>query len=618
MNKRGNNKSFIRFVKGLGMMLILGGLLGMLFEDLIKTDEQRDREFYQEMVKTADKIQYSEFLDLMQDKKVDDVYYNTGEEYMVVTLYNDSSVDDDSYQYSVEDCRVVIYTAEEDFRRNMVMYGVNLILVRNDNTGTIALQLAISFIPLAGLIAFTMFLSSKMNSNIGEMKAEDIVQKSDVKLSDIIGLDETLTDLKIIINLISNPSSGRELGASIPHGILLSGPAGVGKTMIAKAIANEADVPFIAVNGSDFQELYVGNGARHVRQLFKIARQYPSCIIFIDEFDSLGERRDSIRSGAEDSRTINAFLKEMDGFRPLDNVFVIAATNYPDKLDDAVTRSGRFDREVKISPPRDWKVREELFKSYLKDKKLSEDVNVELLARTVGDFTGADIKTVCNEAALVAVSKDLPYITQDCLEEAIDRKVFKGSYSMRKQDPHEVEVVAYHEVGHAVMSKLLNMPISRISIKSTTSGVGGAVFHKEENSKLYTRQYLVNRAMVCYAGRAVEELKFGNKNITTGASNDITQATSIIYQIVGRNGMSDSAGILDYDMLKQAGVDADVHKIMVEMSCNLYESCLKMLKPYMSVICGIADELMGCEVLMEDEFETIFEKYTSDEKDQLG
>lgn len=550
-------------------------------------------QFYNRMLGEAEPITYTELMQLIEENKVDDIYYSQENDSCVVTLFNEASEkfrgSSDRYPYGVDDVRVAPYTAEENFRKNMLSYGINLYWVKQSNTGNTILLIVLNCIPFIALL-FLMKKSMGMLNGIKDMETSAMIQTSDVAMSDIIGLEEITYDINCIIQLIKDPSKGLSVGAKVPHGILLSGPAGVGKTMIAKAISHEAGVPFISVNGSDFIELYVGNGARHVRQVFKTAREKAPCIIFIDEFDAIGERRDSLSAGGEDTRTINALLKEMDGFKPLDRVFVIAATNYAEKLDSSITRSGRFDREIKVMPPSDWRVRRKLFNKYTSDKKLAEDVDLDMLARTVSGFTGADINAVCNEAALIAMSNGKEIITHEYIEEAIDRKLFKGSYKKNPIESEDEKIVAYHEAGHAYMSHHLGLPISRASIRSTTSGVGGVVFHMDSDTKLETSTYIWNRVLVCYAGRAAEECRSGIATI--GASNDITQATSLLKQYVSAYGFDKEAGMLDYAKLEGIESDDIVTRRCVELARTAYDECADIMQKNFSVVCKLAEQLL--------------------------
>lgn len=603
------NRRFMLTMLKLAVLFVIGMAISNIAFSLFKS-EQTPYEFYNEMVDSADKINYAELINLINEGKVDDAYYMQTDERMVVTLFNDTSEtfrgSTDRYRYEKEDTRVAPYTAEENFRKTMLEYGVDLYMVQPPSNT--ALTLIVTLVPNIIFIVIMLATLKRMSNITGsDIQAEDILGESDTKLSDIIGLDEVLFDIECIIQLIKDPSKGEAVGAKVPHGILLSGPAGVGKTMIAKAIAHEAGVPFIQVSGSDFIELYVGNGAKRVRQVFKIAREHSPCIIFIDEFDALGTKRDSVKATSEDTKTVNALLKEMDGFKPLDGVFVIAATNFSDKLDEAVTRSGRFDREVNVLPPRDWQVRKELFNMYLKNKRLSDDVDIDMLARTVSEFTGADISSVCNEAALIAMSKDTTIITHEFLEEAIDRKLFKGSYSKSKVNEEDRRVVAYHEAGHAVVSHVLGLPISRASIRSTTSGVGGAVIHMDLDTKLKTREYFWNRVLVCYGGRASEESTFGS--ITTGASNDIKQATSLLCNMVYAYGFDKNFGLLNLNVIQEAGIEYEDDGILHQLSKSAYEACLDLITSNKDLVTALAEKLLEVEAMSGEQIAEFFKEF---------
>ena len=497
-------------------------------------------------------MSYPDFMAALENGDVDGVYYSMDDNYMTVTLYNDDTrgmpqEDRANYEYPIESKRKVIYPAYEDFRKDVLQAGATVTQLQPDPIVTYLpslLSLGVSVAMLAML--FNMMRGRGM---FGPENKLSIVKASDVKFSDVIGQDEILDDLRFVVELIKDPKKGDKVGAKIPKGLLLSGPPGTGKTLIAKAIAGEAGVPFIQQSGSNFIEMFVGVGAKRVRELFDLAKKNAPCIIFIDEIDAIGGARDNARNTSEHEQTINALLEKMDGFEGRDGVFVIAATNRPDKLDKALTRPGRFDRQVTIAPPRDWTVRKDLFRHYLKKFAVSDDVDVDVLSKQTSGFTGADIAAICNEASMIAVMNDKKSVDMACIEEAIDKKIFKGNRSKKEQYEDDRRVVAYHEAGHAAMNWLLGEPISRASIQSTVSGVGGVVFGADKDTQFRTKRDLLNRVMICYAGRASEEIKFGDP--TTGAQSDITQATEIMKQYIEHMGFDKDFGLLDVAVLAE-------------------------------------------------------------------
>lgn len=554
-------------------------------------------------------VSYNQFLDYVETGAVDTVYYNKNEEYITFTMYNDdtrglSKEERKDYNYTNEDKRKVLNPNKDTFREDMLLKDVNIVKT-DDNKELISAILSLITTIVIYIIIIKLMMSIMVpGSNINE---KDMIQKTDVTFDDIIGHDEIINDVKFITELIKHPEKGEKIGAKLPHGILLEGPPGTGKTLIAKAIAHEADVPFINQNASGFIEMYVGLGAKRVRSLFKLAKKKAPCIIFIDEIDAIGVARDSKNSHSENEQTINALLQEMDGFGTADNIFVIAATNRADALDKALVRSGRFDRRIVVNPPRDWTVRRDLFNHYLDKYKVADDLDIDTLAKQTSGFTGADIAMVCNEASIIAVMADSEVINKDDLESAIDRKIFRGNRSKTETDTLDRQIVAYHEAGHAVMTWLLGRPIARASIQSTTSGVGGAVFREDTTSKFTSDKDLRELVMIAYAGRASEDIKF--KSLSDGASNDITKATEMMTEYIERLGFDDDFGLLDIGVLSREHLldSKDITKKLSQMSKELYTECKQKLNDNYDKVETLARSLLDCNTLSGDEIDKLLQ-----------
>ena len=389
--------------------------------------------------------------------------------------------------------------------------------------------------------------SNSMMFNMGKSNAKVYVKSSDgIKFSDVAGEDEAKENLTEIVDYLHNPDKYKEIGASMPKGILLVGPPGTGKTMLAKAVAGEANVPFFSMSGSEFVEMFVGMGASKVRDLFKQAKEKAPCIVFIDEIDAIGQKRSSGNMGGNDEReqTLNQLLTEMDGFEGNSGVIILAATNRPDSLDAALTRPGRFDRRVPVELP-DLKGREEILQVHAKKIKVSDDADFSKIARMASGASGAELANIVNEAALRAVRDNRKYATQADLEESIE--VVIAGYQKKNAilTDHEKLVVSYHEIGHAlVAAKQTNSaPVQKITIVPRTSGALGYTMQVEEgNHYLMTKEELETKIATYTGGRAAEEVIF--HSISTGASNDIEQATKLARAMVTRYGMSE-----DFDMV---------------------------------------------------------------------
>ncbi|KXB52645.1 putative cell division protease FtsH [Lachnoanaerobaculum saburreum] len=385
-----------------------------------------------------------------------------------------------------------------------------------------------------------------MFGGMGKSGAKIYVKSSEgIKFSDVAGEDEAKENLTEIVDYLHDPSKYKDIGASMPKGILLVGPPGTGKTMLAKAVAGEANVPFFSMSGSEFVEMFVGMGASKVRDLFKQAKEKAPCIVFIDEIDAIGKKRDGqIGGNDEREQTLNQLLTEMDGFEGNSGVMILAATNRPDALDPALTRPGRFDRRVPVELP-DLKGREEILKVHAKKIKIADDVDFKLIARMASGASGAELANIINEAALRAVRDNRKFVNQSDLEESIE--VVIAGYQKKNSILTDAEKwrVSYHEVGHAlVAAKQTNSaPVTKITIIPRTSGALGYTMQVDEgNHYLMTKSELENKIATLTGGRAAEEVVFGD--VSTGASNDIEQATKLARAMITRYGMSK-----DFDMV---------------------------------------------------------------------
>ena len=400
---------------------------------------------------------------------------------------------------------------------------------------------------------------------MGKSNAKVYVKSSEgIKFSDVAGEDEAKENLSEIVDYLHNPAKYKEIGASMPKGILLVGPPGTGKTMLAKAVAGESNVPFFSMSGSEFVEMFVGMGASKVRDLFRQAKEKAPCIVFIDEIDAIGQKRDG-RVGGNDEReqTLNQLLTEMDGFETNNGVIILAATNRPESLDPALTRPGRFDRRVPVELP-DLKGREEILKVHAKKVKLDQSVDFAEIARMASGASGAELANIVNEAALRAVRENRRYVTQADLEESIE--VVIAGYQKKNAilTDYEKKVVAYHEIGHAlVAAKQSNSaPVQKITIVPRTSGALGYTMQVDEgNHYLMSKEELENKIATLSGGRAAEELIFNSAS--TGASNDIEQATKLARAMITRYGMSE-----DFDMVAMETVTNQYLGGDTSLSCS--------------------------------------------------
>ena len=458
--------------------------------------------------------------------------------------------------------------------------------------------------------------SGSMIFNMGKSNAKVYVKSSDgIHFSDVEGVDEAEDNLKEIVDYLSDPSKYSEIGASMPKGVLLVGPPGTGKTMLAKAVAGEANVPFFSMSGSEFVEMFVGMGASKVRDLFKQAKEKAPCIVFIDEIDAIGQKRNSGTIGGNDEReqTLNQLLTEMDGFEGNTGVIILAATNRPESLDPALTRPGRFDRRVPVELP-DLKGREAILKVHAKKVKTESGIDYGKVARMASGASGAELANIVNEAALRAVRDGRKAASQRDFEESIE--VVIAGYQKKNAilSDKEKSIVAYHEVGHALVAAMQthSAPVQKITIIPRTSGALGYTMQVEEGEHyLMSKEELENKIATLTGGRAAEELIFGS--VTTGASNDIEQATKLARAMITRYGMGEFGMVAmetvtnqylggDTTLACSPETQAKIDKMVVDLVAKQYEKAKTILTENRTVLDSIAQHLYEKETITGEEF----------------
>ena len=483
--------------------------------------------------------------------------------------------------------------------------------------------------PILIFLALGQFVSKKMTEkmgggnsmmfNMGKSNAKVYVKSAEgIKFDDVAGEDEAKENLTEIVDYLHDPSRYQEIGASMPKGVLLVGPPGTGKTMLAKAVAGEANVPFFSMSGSEFVEMFVGMGASKVRDLFRQAKEKAPCIVFIDEIDAIGKKRDGQMGGNDErEQTLNQLLTEMDGFEGNTGVIILAATNRPESLDPALTRPGRFDRRVPVELP-DLKGREAILKVHARKIKVAEDVDFEKVARMASGASGAELANIVNEAALRAVRDGRKFATQADLEESIE--VVIAGYQKKNAILTDKEkwTVAYHEIGHAlVAAKQTNSaPVQKITIIPRTSGALGYTMQVEEgNHYLMTKEEIENKIATLTGGRAAEEVQFGV--ISTGASNDIEQATKLARAMITRYGMSSDFDMValetvtnqylggDASLACSAETQAQIDRKVVELVKSEHQKALNILTKNRAKLDELAKYLYEKEAITGEEFMNI-------------
>ncbi|MDO4632617.1 MAG: ATP-dependent zinc metalloprotease FtsH [Eubacteriales bacterium] len=489
-------------------------------------------------------------------------------------------------------------------------------------------------VPMILMFAFMIFMVMMMNRqagggnskmmNFGKSRATMVMPDAKrVTFQDVAGLQEEKEDLEELVDFLKEPKKYTEMGARIPKGVILVGPPGTGKTLLAKAVAGEAGVPFFSISGSDFVEMFVGVGASRVRDLFEDAKKNAPCIVFIDEIDAVARRRGTGMGGGHDEReqTLNQLLVEMDGFGVNAGIIVMAATNRVDILDPAILRPGRFDRKIGVGKP-DVVGREQILKVHSKDKPLADDVDLENIARTTAGFTGADLENLMNESAILAAKKKRGYITQKDIQQSFVKVGIGAEKKSRLISEHEKRITAYHEAGHALLFHLLpNVgPVHTISIIPTGMGAAGYTMPLPEKDEMFlTKNKMLDELIVDFGGRAAEEIIF--QDVTTGASQDIKQATQLARAMVTTYGMSEKIGPIDYgsdgdevfigrDLAQSKNYSEQVAAAIddeVQLMLNhAHAEARRMLEEHMDILHACAELLIEKEKIGQKEFEALF------------
>ena len=555
-----------------------------------------------------------------------------------MTMTEDHKVD----QVQLESNQIVFSDKDGNLYKTGLMDDPNLVERLHDANVTFASQIVQQLSPFANFllswvlpIAIFYFLGRMLNRrmmknfggdgmmfNMGKSNAKVYVpSETGIKFADVAGEEEAKENLQEIVNYLHDPSKYQKIGAKMPKGVLLVGPPGTGKTMLAKAVAGEAEVPFFSISGSEFVEMFVGMGASKVRDLFRQAKEKAPCIVFIDEIDAIGKKRDGNFGGNDErEQTLNQLLTEMDGFEGTNGVIILAATNRPESLDPALTRPGRFDRRVPVELP-DLQGREAILKVHAKKIKTEANIDYGKIARMASGASGAELANIVNEAALRAIRDGRDAASQADMEESIE--VVIAGYQKKNAilTDAEKKVVAYHEVGHALVAALQNhsAPVQKITIIPRTSGALGYTMQMDEgNHYLYTKEEMENKIATFTGGRAAEEVVFGS--VTTGASNDIEQATKMARAMISRYGMSDNFDMValetvtnqylggDASLACSADTQTEIDKEVVALVKKQHEKAIALLKANRAKLDEIAQYLYQKETITGDEFMDILNR----------
>ena len=561
-------------------------------------------------------VDYGTFMTMTENKEIGQVEV---EDNQIIFTNKDGSKVYKTGPMNDPDLTQRLYDAGAEFTRDIV-----------EETSPLLSFVLTWILPIIIFIAIGQLMTKKLTDRAGgpgsmmfgagKSNAKIYVQSTQgIHFSDVAGEDEAKENLQEIVNYLHDPSKYQEIGASMPKGILLVGPPGTGKTMLAKAVAGESQVPFFSISGSEFVEMFVGMGASKVRDLFSQAKEKAPCIVFIDEIDAIGQKRSGGQYGGNDEReqTLNQLLTEMDGFDDNSGVIILAATNRPESLDPALTRPGRFDRRVPVELP-DLKGREEILKVHARKIKLAENVDFSTVARMASGASGAELANIVNEAALRAVRDGRKLVTQADLEESIETVIAGYQKKNAILTDREKWIVSYHEIGHALVAarQTHSAPVQKITIIPRTSGALGYTMQVEEgNHYLMSREEIENKIATFTGGRAAEEVVFGS--VTTGASNDIEQATKLARAMLTRYGMSDEFGMValetvtnqylggDASLACSPETQAKIDRLVVELVERQHQKALQILRDDRQKLDELARFLHEKETITGEEFMSI-------------
>lgn len=577
---------------------------------------------------------YSTFVTALKKKKVDKVEYNTDD----YTIYYTKKGESEDIAY-----KTVGVPNDSGFTDRVLDAGASLTSVVPDkNSGLMMYYLLTMVLPIAIFFLVGWWLNRKMKKAMGDdgpsmnfggggfgggglgKSGARVIASKDVGVTfkDVAGQEEAKESLKEVVDFLENPKRYEEIGAKLPRGALLVGPPGTGKTLLAKAVAGEAGVPFFSISGSEFVEMFVGRGAAKVRDLFKQAKEKAPCIVFIDEIDTVGKKRDGGGLSGNDEReqTLNQLLTEMDGFDNHKGIVVLAATNRPDSLDPALLRPGRFDRRIPVELP-DLSGRKSILELHAKDVKVQPPIDLTAIARATPGASGADLANIINEGALRAVRMGRKRATQEDFEESVEVVIAGQQRKSTVLSDHEKQVVSYHEIGHAIVAARQkgSAPVTKITIVPRTSGALGYTMQVEEDEKfLTTKQEILDKLAVYCGGRAAEELIFGE--MTTGAANDIEQATKLARNMITRFGMSDEFGMMalgtvqnqylnqDTSLTCAPGTAEQVDALVVKLIEEAHARAMQILKENKFKLHELARYLYKKETITGEEFMTLLSR----------